>query len=475
MNYPARKTLFIVCFLIFIIFCPIILAYSLGYYFDFNNKKIISTGAIRLKSIPEQSLIYVNNSLRGERTPAYLNNLQTGEYKIKVEKENFTNWEKTLLVKDYYLTAADDILLLPLNPLPETIFENSQNFSSATIILSPNKKFGLAISPQETEKQLGAINLSINEISIVSRVDNSLKLIEINENAIEWSANQENFAFWSLLDNGKSGISVWIQKEKQVRFAYEISKENLKKIAWHNENNQILAVLNQNGIINLLNLENGKFSSLNLDAIDFTFYENKIYYINRQNGLVYSVLDPWSAPFENFNSSELKTQFTKTASPEFSPEKNYRISALTDERFLLFEDNILYLVDNKNGLIKIHEDAKSVDIFEKNKMLIHSNHTIDFLDISKIKNSSAPKNELIVRAEKQIKKAMWFNGHHIAYLLEDGNFYITELIYYNGRNTIAPLKDSIENFWINQEIFQNYPISYFASEGKLWKIDWNLE
>jgi hypothetical protein len=59
-------------------------------------------------------LIYVNGNLYKDVTPAQIENLNPGAYKIMVKREGFYQWEEELVVRPNMVTKADSIILFPV-------------------------------------------------------------------------------------------------------------------------------------------------------------------------------------------------------------------------------------------------------------------------------------------------------------------------------------------------------------------------
>jgi len=463
METQSRKILFLSCFFAFIILCPIILAYSIGFKFDFNNKKIVPTGSISIKSIPKKSKIYINNKLCGAETPAYVNNLPEGEYNIKISKNGFSKWEKILNVKNYQITIVDNVLLLPQNPKIQHIF----NKDIQKIEFSPSKKKAIILASPQTNLNLYLLDLSISQFPIVSRVDSGHKLVSIDQTSLQWSKNEDKISLFGTINNGQKGYFLLPFNSDPI---FLTKKQNLSNpiSMWHRENNDIFTFLNNTKIYQL-NTSNKASVELASDALNYIVIGNKTFFIQKNSGMIYNVSDPWTTL-----SPELKftSQFTKTPIPSFSKQKQYSMFILSDKnKEILIQDqsNNLFIASNQ----EIKQIAEKISGFNvspsKNKILLYSNHEINILD----KNLEYHPKELIARTEQTIKKALWFDDFHIAYLLSDGNFYITELDNRNGRNTLTPVPDKIDDFWIDSSANKNFPIMYYIKENQLFMIDWN--
>jgi RNA recognition motif-containing protein len=76
--------------------------------------KVYKTGIIFLNSKPSGASIYVNGKLHNNVTPAQVEDLEPGAYKIRVKKEGFYPWEEELTVRPNMVTKAESIILFPV-------------------------------------------------------------------------------------------------------------------------------------------------------------------------------------------------------------------------------------------------------------------------------------------------------------------------------------------------------------------------
>lgn len=99
---------------LYFILLPVILSYSLGYKVNLRKLMIYKTGIIYINSAPAGAEIYVNGKKSNELTPAQIEELRPGAYKIEVKREGFYTWEKELVVRPNMVTKADRIILFPI-------------------------------------------------------------------------------------------------------------------------------------------------------------------------------------------------------------------------------------------------------------------------------------------------------------------------------------------------------------------------
>jgi hypothetical protein len=94
--------------------------YAKGYRLQLQNGKTIvaGTGILTVNSSPQGAKVYIDGNL----TTATNNqlNLAPGTYKVRIEKEGYFAWEKTLTIKKELVTEAD-ALLFPTTPKFEPI------------------------------------------------------------------------------------------------------------------------------------------------------------------------------------------------------------------------------------------------------------------------------------------------------------------------------------------------------------------
>jgi len=99
---------------LYLILLPVLLSYSLGYKIDFKKIKVYKTGIIYISSNPAGAEIYINGKRYNDLTPAQIEEMKPGAYKIEVKREGFYSWEKDVVVRPNMVTRADRIILFPV-------------------------------------------------------------------------------------------------------------------------------------------------------------------------------------------------------------------------------------------------------------------------------------------------------------------------------------------------------------------------
>jgi hypothetical protein len=128
MTRKTRRIIFYFFVLIFIIFVPLIIFYALGYTFDWEEKTIVATGGIYLKSAPSGADIYINNIPKG-KTTKLIRRLAPKIYDVEITKTDFHSWYKELTVEPELVAKANNILLIPSNPKISLLATESAEYS----------------------------------------------------------------------------------------------------------------------------------------------------------------------------------------------------------------------------------------------------------------------------------------------------------------------------------------------------------
>src|SRR3989338_10106299 len=90
LNDKVKRTIaFYFSVSLFFLLLPIVLPYSLGYHIYFHALKIYKTGIIYLKSQPQGASIYINSKIHSDVTPARIEELKPGIYRVEVRRNGY--------------------------------------------------------------------------------------------------------------------------------------------------------------------------------------------------------------------------------------------------------------------------------------------------------------------------------------------------------------------------------------------------
>lgn len=109
-----RKILFYLFAAIYLVVCPLIILYSIGYFFNPLAKNSISkAGLIYLSTTPPGASVYVGNRRYIQKTPTILRDFLPGEYSLRLTLDNYKPWTKKIYVEAGKAAVYDEIIFLP--------------------------------------------------------------------------------------------------------------------------------------------------------------------------------------------------------------------------------------------------------------------------------------------------------------------------------------------------------------------------
>lgn len=123
MSLRLRQLIFAILAAIFIVATPAIIFYAAGYRYNFDKNAIEKTGALVLDSLPPKAGIFLNGRNTGSVTPTAFNHLLPDDYLIRMEKDGYHPWEKTLDVTSGRTTFATNVLFFQ-NTSPQIAVQN---------------------------------------------------------------------------------------------------------------------------------------------------------------------------------------------------------------------------------------------------------------------------------------------------------------------------------------------------------------
>lgn len=112
----VRAILFYLSVSIFLIGLPFILSFALGYKFNTKTFKFTKAGLIAIKTQPQGASIYLDSKLLGDKTPATINELLPGKYRLRIELEAYYAWFGEVEVEAGKVARLEKIILFPLRP-----------------------------------------------------------------------------------------------------------------------------------------------------------------------------------------------------------------------------------------------------------------------------------------------------------------------------------------------------------------------
>lgn len=110
-----RKIFFYAFTAIYVVFCPLLILYALGYIYTPGpgGEQLVTTGLIYIDTAPQGADVYLDFKPREEKTPLAMPELLPGSYRVTLKLEGYKEWQENVPVEAEKATVLDKVLLIP--------------------------------------------------------------------------------------------------------------------------------------------------------------------------------------------------------------------------------------------------------------------------------------------------------------------------------------------------------------------------
>lgn len=191
-----RRAFFLGALFLFTIIAPVLILGASGYRYDFQEKGLVPTGTLVLKSYPEGAKVLINRREEAERTPAEIQGLLPARYTLEVTSENFRPWRKEVEIQANRITVEDQILLIPKRIALFSVLTREIR----TFAVSPDgeKLIYVRRPPAEEVETLWLFDLESGEERLLFPLDSDQKALLSIQDSIDrllWRGDGRGIAF----------------------------------------------------------------------------------------------------------------------------------------------------------------------------------------------------------------------------------------------------------------------------------------
>lgn len=201
MHHPYSKTVRRIFFWAlvvgFFIITPALILYALGYRYSSDRGVFVFSGSVTIKANPEEISFHLNGKPVPTGKINYLNKsyhidgLKPGEYTIRVSKEGFREWTKSVTVQSGLSTEFWNVLL----PRTEyTALAYAQTDSTQRFFPAPRSTL-LALARHTTDESSSSLTISVTDTDKNSSEDiysgKGVRLTPDTLQNIEWSPRED--------------------------------------------------------------------------------------------------------------------------------------------------------------------------------------------------------------------------------------------------------------------------------------------
>ncbi|MCX5669661.1 MAG: PEGA domain-containing protein [Candidatus Omnitrophica bacterium] len=229
----TRGFLFYLSVFLFFIGLPFILSFALGYKFNTLNLKFVKTGLIFIKTQPAGAKIYLNGKLIAERSPASMQELLPGTYKVALELAQHYPWKAEVEVEAGKVSRVDKVILFPMRPNLQQL--NQEKFSSFHIDTEKKMIYYL----DQEKKILYRSNLDANNFEDIATLPD--KFMQIN--GWEVSADRKKLFIFNRYQISVIFFDIQMDDEGSVSSVLlDYPQEKIVDVFWHSDSYHLVVL-----------------------------------------------------------------------------------------------------------------------------------------------------------------------------------------------------------------------------------------
>ena len=370
MTQKNRLIIVLIYAVLFLVITPYIILHSLGYRVDFANKKIVATGGIYVRVLPQGTDIIIDSKINNKTglfsNSIFVQDLLPKQHNILIKKDGYLDYQKKLLVKEKEVTKLENVILFKQKIIFDAIKNGVDYFSFA-----PDNNKLLIAKTENNEIGFKIVNLSSDQkqnfsIPTKDRLDNfSIKWSDDSKKNLI-SIKDDNFIVEPFLAVATITPLPLIKNSREVSFnpqnsdqIFFIKDKNLysnkqtlpviKNIITYQITNQNIIWLSYDGF--LYNYDIAGKTNEKISSQIFSVKKSSSYKIKNISGMLF---------LQENESLFLLNEKSKIIESFYSPVKDIKISP-DGQKILYFNNNeVLYSLliekQDKIYLIKIPEN-----------------------------------------------------------------------------------------------------------------------
>lgn len=450
MTKQTRFIIFIICIILFLVFTPYILLYSLGYKIDFKKMELHTTGGIYVKAWPTGAEVFID-SILGQKTglfndSVFMQNLTPDMHNVLVKKTGYFDYEKNIPVVGKEVTKLENVLLIKQNLAFEQLSTNVKSYS-----LSPNGKNLLLY--KNINKKITLENLDLTNASQIIKTNYSLLNQAGEITSFIWSGDSSKVIL-TLKNNTKISY-YYLDLSATINPSLIIFLDkNSQDINFNPQNNQQLFYLKNNQLFHYNILPNA--SALPALAILKTVVGYKL----ENNTII------WLSQDGNLFTSDFQGNLISTLSliPYSINKVNFYEIFLANQNIFVKDNNTLLLLNPKTKTLEnFYNPVKDFKISPNGQKMVYYNDYEILLYIL----SPETKKVFLNRFSEKITNCFWLNSDYLVFKTEDkadsgqAKIKISEIDTQGNLNIIE----------LSTKLSEKSIINFDSNSGKLYILD----
>lgn len=180
----TKRILFYSAVAVFLLLSYVVILYAQGYKYRFSEGKFFRTGAISLKANTDAK-VFLDDELKGGTSffgnSFSIDRLLPGRYKVSVQKDDYSSWQKTVTVEEGLVVDFPQIILLPEEGEEERKLFDEVDLLFKELELSPMSSKSIDPFPLELTGNIKGFRLSENENKLAWWTNNEIWVMWLND------------------------------------------------------------------------------------------------------------------------------------------------------------------------------------------------------------------------------------------------------------------------------------------------------
>jgi len=193
----TKRLLFYSAVAVFLLLSFLAILYAQGYKYSFSERKFQRTGVIALK-VNTDAKIFLDNQIEGETSffnnTFSVNRLLPGSYKLSVQKDSYSLWQKRVALEEGFIVDFSKILLLPEEGEEEKALFDEVGLLFKKLAPVPALKTSSNRTSELTEE---SFILDVKNKKLLQKIDQELKELATNVIGFKLSENKNKIAWWT--------------------------------------------------------------------------------------------------------------------------------------------------------------------------------------------------------------------------------------------------------------------------------------
>lgn len=440
MEKRNRLILLIFCAVLFFFIAPLVLFYSQGYRFDFDEKKFVGTGGLYIQVSNTSAGIYLNGKFVRKTgflsNAALIKNLLPKKHNIEIKKTDFWPWQKILGIEEKKVTKIENVLLIKKGISFSVLSQDVGDF----LISQDGKKILLRKITEEEKWFLEELSLENGTKRKILKEEDLGELTEslAEITVLEWDSLKNKVLFQT--SSGKELRCLLLDYTPQIPILSELDflDEEAENISFNPKNDDEFFYL-KDQVMFKADLQNRKDTGQ-------AFLNNLVTFKTTKDDIIW--LSTSGFLFKTDYSGQTREALNQK--PFFiQKEKKYKIEIQNSEIFLL-ENNDLYYFSPEEDLKKILEGVQGMKFSPDSRKAVYWNdHEIWILEFE-----PEYKKVFLTRFSKKIGDCFWLTPYYLIFNVEE-EVKISEIDNRDKLNIINLYEENLGENKENLKIFYN--------------------